>query len=130
MASESTAEHPDRARFVATMHAALSAAIGALAPRDRLRLACYYAQEMTLAQIGKLTSEHESTVSRQLTRTRRAIREAVERRLKDEHRFSAAEIDECFESIVDDAGQLDIGDWLEGPSKKSASGRSIYEDPS
>ena len=122
--------HPDRARFVGAMHAVLSAAIAALAPRDRLRLACYYAQEMTLAQIGRLTSEHEATVSRQLARTRRSIREDVEHRLKSEHRFSPAEIDECFENIVDDAGQLDIGDWLEGSSKKSASGRSIYEDPS
>jgi RNA polymerase sigma-70 factor, ECF subfamily len=128
--SEAKAEHPDRARFVAAMHAVLSSAIGALAPRDRLRLACYYAQEMTLAQIGKLTSEHESTVSRQLARTRRLIREEVERRLKREHRFSDAEIGECFESIVDDTGQLDVGDWLEGPRKKSASARSIYEDPS
>jgi hypothetical protein len=92
---------------------------------------------MTLAQIGKLASEHESTVSRQLTRTRRAIREAVERRLKSEHRFSSAEIDECFESIVDDAGQLDIGNWLDtvppspgsgAASKKSEVVRSISGD--
>ena len=128
--SRSKAEHPDRAGFVAAMHVVLSAAIGALAPRDRLRLACYYAQEMTLAQIGRLTSEHEATVSRQLARTRRSIREEVERRLKSEHRLSAAEIDECFDSIVDDAGQLDIGDWLEGPSKKSEVDRSMREDPS
>ena len=135
--SESKAEHPDRARFVVAMHAVLSAAIAALAPRDRLRLACYYAQEMTLAQIGKLTREHEATVSRQLARTRRSIREEVERRLKSEHRFSAAEIDECFESIVDDAGQLDIGDWLDNvppspgssaASKKSEVARSISGD--
>ena len=41
---------PDRARFVAAMRAVLAAAIAALGPRDRLRLACYYAQEMTLAR--------------------------------------------------------------------------------
>ena len=68
---------------------------------------------MTLAQIGRLTREHEATVSRQLARTRRAIRDEVERRLKTEQRFSSAEIDECFESIVDDAGNLDLGDWLD-----------------
>ena len=83
------------------MRAVLAAAIAALEPRDRLRLACYYAQEMTLAQIGKLTREHEATVSRQLARTRRAIREDVERRLRDEHRFADAEIEECFASIVE-----------------------------
>ena len=120
------------------MHAVLAAAIAALAPRDRLRLACYYAQEMTLAQIGKLTREHEATVSRQLAQTRRSIREDVERRLKSEHGFSNAEIDECFESIVDDAGNLDLGDWLDtgppspgyGGSKKSEVDRSMSEDPS
>src|SRR5215207_4451658 len=61
---------PDRARFVAAMRAVLAAAIAALEPRDRMRLACYYAQEMTLAQIGTLTREHEATVSRQLAKIR------------------------------------------------------------
>ena len=117
------------------MHAALSASIGALAPRDRLRLACYYAQEMTLAQIGRLTREHEATVSRQLAKTRRAIRGEVERRLKTDHGFSPGDIDECFESVVDDAGNLDLDDWLDGPlpfaratgGKQEIRGRSFYE---
>ena len=114
------------------MHAALSAAIAALAPRDRLRLACYYAQEMTLAQIGRLTREHEATVSRQLAKTRRAIRAEVERRLKTDQGFSPGEIDECFESIVDDAGNLDLADWLDTgrPRKKSEADRSMNEAPS
>jgi RNA polymerase sigma-70 factor (ECF subfamily) len=128
--SATKSAHPDRDRFVAAMHAALSAAIAALAPRERLRLACYYAQEMTLAQIGKLTREHEATVSRQLAKTRRAIRNEVERRLQTDRGFSPAEIDECFESIVDDAGHLDLGEWLPGTSKKSAADRSMHEDPS
>jgi RNA polymerase sigma-70 factor (ECF subfamily) len=110
-ASSSTID-PDRARFVAAMRAVLAAAIAALEPRDRLRLACYYAEEMTLAQIGTMTREHEATVSRQLSRTRKAIREDVERRLREEKGFSKAEIDECFTSIVDDAGNLDLEEWL------------------
>src|SRR5688572_1624441 len=117
-----TAAAPDRARFVAAMRTVLAAAIAALSPRDRLRLACYYAQEMTLAQIGTLTREHEATVSRALARTRRAVREDVERRLRDDRGFSKAEIDECFQSIADDAGNLDLGEWLEtGPSRADAS---------
>ena len=96
------------------MHVVLSAVDRARSrPRDRLRLACYYAQEMTLAQIGRLTREHEATVSRQLAKTRRAIRSEVERRLKTDQGFSPGEIDECFESIVDDAGNLDLADWLD-----------------
>ncbi|HUQ87570.1 MAG TPA: sigma-70 family RNA polymerase sigma factor [Vicinamibacterales bacterium] len=128
---------PDRARFVAAMRAALAAAIAALDSRDRLRLACYYAQEMTLAQIGRLTREHEATVSRQLAKARKTIREDVERRLGDEQGFSKVEIEECFASIVDDAGNLDLDEWLgdssrrnfgEGGRKKSALDRSISKE--
>jgi RNA polymerase sigma-70 factor (ECF subfamily) len=116
---------PDRARFVAAMRAVLAAAIAALEPRDRLRLACYYAQEMTLAQIGTLTREHEATVSRQLAKTRKAIREDVERRLRDDMGFSKVEIEECFASIADDAGNLDLDEWLDAGSKKTEVDRSM-----
>jgi DNA-directed RNA polymerase specialized sigma24 family protein len=43
---------PDRERFVSVMRAAIGRAIAALGPRDRLRLSCYYAQGLTLAQTG------------------------------------------------------------------------------
>jgi RNA polymerase sigma-70 factor (ECF subfamily) len=119
---------PDRARYLTIMKAVLGAAIAALAPRDRLRLACYYAQEMTLAQIAVLTREHEATVSRQLAKTRKAIREDVERRLTDAHGFARREIDECFASIVDDAGNLDLANWL--GRKKSVDDRSMTEESS
>jgi RNA polymerase sigma-70 factor, ECF subfamily len=129
---------PDRGRFVAAMRAVLAAAIAALAPRDRLRLACYYAQEMTLAEIGTLTREHEATVSRALAKTRKVIREDLERRLRDDFGFSKTEIEECFRSIADDAGNLDLGEWLDtGRSrteasaearKKSGLDRSMSED--
>ena len=128
---------PDRARFVAAMRAVLAAAIAALAPRDRLRLACYYAQEMTLAAIGAITREHEATVSRALAKTRKVIREDVERRLRDDRGFSETEIEECFQSIADDAGNLDLDEWLgtlprrslgEGGRKKSTVNRSMSED--
>lgn len=83
---------PDRPRFARAMRTALGRAIAALLPRDRLRLGCYYAQEMTLAHIGRLTGEHEATVSRHLSRTRRAIRKAVEQRLRDDDGFGEPEI--------------------------------------
>jgi RNA polymerase sigma-70 factor (ECF subfamily) len=127
MPAQSRADHPDRDRFLSAMRTVLASAIAALAPRDRLRLACYYAQEMTLAQIGKLTREHEATVSRALAKTRKALREDVERRLKAEQGFSAADITECFENVVDDSGNLDLEEWL---GKKSAGDRSMSEGPS
>lgn len=117
---------PERPRYIAALRAALAASIAMLAPRDRLRLACYYAQEMTLAQIARLTREHESTVSRQLARTRADIRADVEHRLRDEHGFSPAQIAECFESLVNDAGDLDIGEWL-GVRKERGADRSSPE---
>lgn len=122
---------PDRPRFAAAMRAALGLAIAALDPKDRLRLGCYYAQEMTLAHIGTLTREHEATVSRQLARTRRSIREAVERRLCDDHGFGEREIAECFASMTADAGPMDLTEWLDpGGRKKSGTDRSLQEDPS
>jgi RNA polymerase sigma-70 factor (ECF subfamily) len=123
-----TTAHPKRDRFVSAMRAVLAAVIAALAPRDRLRLACYYAQEMTLAQIGVLTREHEATVSRQLAKTRKSIRAEVERRLHADYGFSAPQIDECFESVVGDAGNLDLGEWLGPAGKKSSDDRSMSED--
>ena len=117
---------PDRPRFAAAVRAALTSALAALGPRDRLRLACYYAQEMTLAQIGKLTREHEATVSRQLARTRRDIRASVERLLREEHHFADREITESFAAVVDDAGTLDLGRLL--TRKETAADRSIGED--
>ena len=110
-----TETDPERSRFFAAMRRALSAAVAALPPRDRLRLGCYYAQDLTLAVIGRMLGEHEATVSRHLTRTRRTIRETVEQRLRDESGFSDAEIAECFRSVVDDPGSLDLADMV-GPA--------------
>lgn len=117
---------PERSRFVAIMQAALTAAIAGLDPRDRLRLRCYYAQEMTLAQIARLTREHEATVSRQLARTRRDLRDTLELRLAGEHGLSSQQIRECISSVVDDAGTLDLGALLDD-RKKSDVDRSTVE---
>jgi RNA polymerase sigma factor (sigma-70 family) len=115
-----------RPRFVAAMQAALAAAIVALAPRDRLRLRCYYAQEMTLAQIARITREHEATVSRQLARTRKQLRHELERRLRDDHHFSPDDVRDCISSVIDDAGTLDLGALL-GDRKKIDVDRSSVE---
>jgi hypothetical protein len=92
-----------------------------LTSRDRLRLACYYAQEMTLAQTGRVLAEHEATVSRQLAKTRKAIRQEVERQLKEAHHLSDAEIARCFECVLEDAGPLDLRQALSGVERKNPS---------
>ena len=115
---------PDRPRHLQLMQLALRAAIAALAPRDRLRLSLYYAQDMTLAAIGRALKEHEATASRHLTRTREAIRSAVHGRLREEHGLDDRAIEECFASVVDDAGSMDVGELM-GARKKAAQDRSI-----
>jgi RNA polymerase sigma factor (sigma-70 family) len=103
---------PERPRLLAAMHAVFAAAVAGLSPRDRFRLGCYYAQQMRLAQIGRLTGEHEATVSRQLSRTRTTIRETAERLLRNQHGLAPAQIDECFALIAEDPGTLDLAALL------------------
>jgi RNA polymerase sigma-70 factor (ECF subfamily) len=126
MAAPAVSTDPHRPRYLAVMRESVLAAVLLLAARDRLRLNCYYAQGLTLAEIGRLTGEHEATVSRHLARTRRAIREAVETRLRDVERMTSGDIAACFASVVDDAGPLDLHDMLStGVSRKNAeAGRS------
>lgn len=103
---------PDRPRFLELVRLALLHAIAALADRDRLRLSCYYRESLTLAQTGRLLNEHEATVSRQLARTRKAIRSEVERYLRREHGFHDDQIARCFECTIDDSGPLDLEEML------------------
>jgi RNA polymerase sigma factor (sigma-70 family) len=116
---------PDRDRYLGLIRQALERAMATLAARERLRLACYYAQELTLAQTARVLGEHEATASRQLARTRAAIRDAVERHLR-EIGLTDAEITRCFECITEDAGPLDLRDMLDVGSgrKESAPDRS------
>ena len=76
------APDPDCVRFVEMLRSALQRTIARLDPRERLRLSLYYAQQLTLAQTGKLLKEHEATTSRQLARTRQQIRDTVEAHLR------------------------------------------------
>ncbi len=117
---------PHRPRYLAVMRQAVMAAVLLLSARDRLRLTCYYAQGLTLAGIGRLTGEHEATVSRQLARTRRTIRDAVETHLRDVERMKPDDIAACFASVVGDAGSLELDDLLStGTARKNAeAGRS------
>jgi RNA polymerase sigma factor (sigma-70 family) len=111
---------PARARYVALVRQALGRAVGGLESRDRLRLAYYYVQELTLAQAGRLLGEHEATVSRQLTKTRRAIREAVERELREQGGLTDAQVAACFASVADDPGPLDLKPLLGADTHNAA----------
>jgi RNA polymerase sigma-70 factor, ECF subfamily len=88
---------PEQANYLAALQAAMAAVLGALDPRDRLRLAYYYADDRTLAEIGRLLGEHEATVSRKLDRTRRDVGSRVEARLREGKKWSEAQVDACLD---------------------------------
>ncbi len=72
---------PHRTELVVLFHRALEVALALLDARDTERLRLYYAAEHTLAEIGRKLGEHESSVSRNLERTRRELRQQVQRAL-------------------------------------------------
>ena len=102
------ADDPDRALLMPLVDEALRTAIDALAAKDRLRLRSYYVTQLTLAQIGRVTGEHEATVSRHLSRTRRALRQHAEQHLRDSAQLSGAQIARAFELALEDPGALDL----------------------
>ena len=93
---------PDRAQYVTMLGEALDAALGALDPRDRMRLAYYYRHELSLKEIGRLTGEHESSVSRKLARIRQDLRRAVERTLSQSGGLSNEQIALCYDYAMGD----------------------------
>jgi RNA polymerase sigma-70 factor (ECF subfamily) len=99
---------PDRAKLVPLVWRALAAAIAALAAKDRLRLRSYHVAGLTLAQIGRITAEHEATVSRQLARVRKEVRAAAESWLRKDARLDEAQVARAFELALEDSGGLDL----------------------
>ncbi len=103
---------PHRQKYLARVENALSTALAALTPRERMILACYYVDQVTLAEIGRMLREHESTISRQLERIRRALRKTVTHELgRDapasngrpaESALDAAQVQLAFEYAVED----------------------------
>lgn len=126
--ARSAAQPPDpaRPRYLALIEGTLGRAVSRLDAQDRLRLSCYYAQGLTLAQIGGLLREHEATVSRHLGRIRGALRRDIERQLRVDEGLSESEIAECFASVVGDPGSMDVGEifGVDREGKESAAGRS------
>ena len=92
---------PDRVRYLEMLRQSLSAALAQLEPRERLRLSYYHVQELTLAQVGRLLGEHESTVSRKLEQARQAIRKEVERRLRNDYGLGGDEVRACYQTALE-----------------------------
>jgi RNA polymerase sigma-70 factor (ECF subfamily) len=103
---------PERSRYLSAIRRAFGPAIARLRPRDRLRLSCYYGQGLTLKEIGRLLGEHEGTVSRHLAGTRRELREDISRELEARDAMTKADIERCFQCVIDDPGTLDVRELL------------------
>lgn len=123
---------PDREWYVKLFTRALEAGLARLAARDRERLQLYYAQEQTLAETGRELGEHESSVSRNLERIRRELRQSVEEALRtgeihlDGHAkkgLSEAQIALCFEYAAGET-PIDLNKLLpEKPVKTPQAGK-------
>jgi RNA polymerase sigma factor (sigma-70 family) len=114
MPAPPTETDPHRREYVASVQRALDESLAALDARDRLRLRMYYGRGLKLAQIGKILSEHEATVSRKLDRTRGDIRKELQRRLS-ERGLSPDAVRECLRQAAE-APELDISRALAGDS--------------
>lgn len=112
-------QDPDRSRWHELVNTALMRSIETLEPRDRLRLAAYYVDGATLAEIGRMLGEHEGTVSRHLSRIRKSMRTDIERHLK-EHGLGPEEIVQCVSSVSDDTGPIDLGRVLRAQDDRGA----------
>jgi RNA polymerase sigma factor (sigma-70 family) len=119
---------PDRRRLLPRLQHAVSQALAALAPDDRLLLSLYYLEGLTLAQIARLRGVHEATVSRHLARIARDLREAVERALLNpspaqngagaQGPLSLAQVELCFAYAQED-WPLDLRRELSGQPGKT-----------
>src|SRR5262245_15782545 len=95
-----------RTRYRDAVVAALRRAIGDLEAKERLLLAYYYYDEMTLREIGQLFEVHEATISRWLTKVQKRVRKLVEKSLARDHRFNRREVSEA---IALAAEEMNIG---------------------
>ncbi len=116
--SEPTAD-PGSTRGAKLLEHAIEQSVAELDGRERLRLGCYYVQELTLAETGRVLKEHEATVSRQLARTRTTIRESVERRLRGSG-LNDSQLAECFAAAAADSGRLDLARMVSGAQRKES----------
>jgi RNA polymerase sigma-70 factor len=123
---------PHRRRYVTLLSAAFDRALASLDPRDLERLRLYYAEQQTLAEIGRVLGEHESSVSRNLERIRRDLRNDVEASLRNgrpatnglspQPGISDEQIALCFQYASEDA-PIDLDKLFPRPAQPPKSTR-------
>src|SRR5215471_3016894 len=89
----------------------LRRAIDSLETRERLLLAYYYYDEMTLREIGKLFEVHEATICRWLAKIQKRARKLVEKSLAQDHHFNRTQVREALE-LAAERLDANLGDYL------------------
>jgi RNA polymerase sigma-70 factor, ECF subfamily len=84
----------------------LRRAINELESRERLLLAYYYYDELTLREIGQMFDVHEATISRWLAKVQKRTRKLVEKSLARDHGFNRQEVSESIELAAE---EMNIG---------------------
>ncbi|HTC63281.1 MAG TPA: sigma-70 family RNA polymerase sigma factor [Candidatus Saccharimonadales bacterium] len=131
MQTEFPAPDPARELYQGRVARCLSTALAALTSRERMILACYYVDRLTLAEIGRMLREHESTISRHLEHTRRALRENVAQSL----RLGGPARNGCpAEPALDDAQvklafEYAVEDWPFDLSQALSTSEQVAADP-
>jgi RNA polymerase sigma-70 factor len=120
MRTLATPRDHERAAATIQLHEAMSEAVGQLGSRDRLAVSLYYLRGKTLAEIGKIFGEHESSVSRRLDRTRQDLRKSVEDRLH-KRGLNDQQINLCFDCAEED-GPFDLSRSLAAHGGHEAAG--------
>lgn len=116
-------------RYRTAVKDALGRAISELEPRERLLLAYYYYDELTLREIGRMFEVHEATISRWLTKVQKRIRKLVEKGLARDHGFNRREVSEAIE-LAAEKMDINVREYLyeaapereRDPAAKSAEG--------
>jgi RNA polymerase sigma-70 factor len=108
-----------RERYRAGVADSLRRAVDELDERDRLLLAYYYYDEMTLREIGRLFEVHEATVSRWLTKIQKRMRKLVEKGLARDHNFNRREVAEAIELAAEQA-DINVREFLIESARKAA----------
>jgi RNA polymerase sigma-70 factor (ECF subfamily) len=109
----STASNPENTladkSAASDIEAALSQALGGLAPEDRLLVKLYYFDGLRLREAGAVLGVHEATASRRLTRIQTQVRERVEAILMKEHGWTEAETARSLsEAAMNLEGDLEV----------------------
>jgi RNA polymerase sigma-70 factor, ECF subfamily len=89
-------------RFEPMIVDCLSQACRTMSRRERLIITYRFTQGLQLGQIAKILSVHQSTVTRQMDRLFRRLRDEVARRLATQYKLEPGAVEECL-AIASDA---------------------------